>query len=69
MDSAKSGSIMISQVHKYFSPLSHPDVISNKRTANELNDGLFGCLQISFGAVGYNQDRGCVTYAVSCSIA
>ncbi len=61
MDSAKSGSIMMSVVYKYFSPLSHPDVIAKHKTVNELTDSLFSCLQNS----GSKQDRGCVTYAVS----
>ena len=63
LDSTKFGSVLVSELHKYFSPLAHPDVVSNKKTAEELLHGLFGCLQPPLG-LGPKQDRGRVTYAV-----
>ena len=64
MDSTKSGSVKMSEMQKHFSPLSHPDVVSKKITAEELLHGLFGCLQPPFG-VGTKGMSGCITYAVS----
>lgn len=61
MDSSKSGTILMSDMCKFFNASRHPDVVAGRRTAEEAWFGLFGYLQTSAGG---NQSAS-ISYAVS----
>lgn len=65
MDSNKTGYVMVNDLQKHFLPVCHPEVVSKKKTVEEVMQDLYGCLKPPIGTTGPRVDRGCVTYAVS----
>jgi len=61
LDSSKSGTILMSDMCKFFNASRHPDVVAGRRTAEEAWFGLFGYLQTSAGG---NRSAS-ISYAVS----
>lgn len=60
LDPTKSGHVSIVDMYKYFSPHAHPDVLSQKKTVEEVLHGVFGYLQ---PLPGQRYDNDSVTYA------
>ena len=52
-------------MYKYFSPHAHPDVLSQKKTVEEVLHGVFGYLQ---PLPGQRYDNDSISYAVSVDI-
>ena len=67
LDPTKSGHVSIVDMYKYFSPHAHPDVLSQKKTVEEVLHGVYGYLQPLPGQ-RYMYDNDSVTYAVSVDV-
>ena len=65
LDPTKSGYVSIVDMYKYFSPHAHPDVLSQKKTVEEVLHGVFGYLQ---PLPGQRYDNDSISYAVSVDI-
>ena len=61
LDSSKSGTILMSDMCKFFNASRHPDVVAGRRTAEEAWFGLFGYLQTS----AEGNRKASISYAVS----